>query len=171
MKMKLLSMFIVLFASAAFADHQPGHMDDQEGMGKEKKVEQLASELNLTEDQKTKIQASREKYKSQISSMETAFTAAREKFMTTVENPNASTAELESAYKQKEDAQRNLQDTIFKSRMEFREVLTPEQRTKMISKRDDKMDKKHDRREKYKDWKQDKKEKRDAAAPTPAPVK
>ena len=135
MKMKLLSLFVVLLASSSFAEHQPGHMDDQDGMGKEKKVEQLASELSLTEDQKVKIQASREKYKTQISSMEATFTAAREKFMTAVENPNTSTAELESAYKQKEDAQRALQDTIFKSRMEFRDVLTPEQRTKSKNRR------------------------------------
>jgi Spy/CpxP family protein refolding chaperone len=153
MKKKIFLLWIVLFTTTSFADQQQGRIsEDQDGMEKEKRIEQLATELGLTEEQKTKITASREKYKPQISSLEASFKSAREKFTAAVENPNASIGELESAYRQKEDAQRSLQDAIFKSRMDFREVLTPEQRTKMIAKRELSKDKaqgnKENRREK-----------------------
>jgi Spy/CpxP family protein refolding chaperone len=170
MKKSLIALLVVAFVTPVFANKHQGGADDD--AGKEKRVEQIASELGLSEEQKTKIQASREKYKTQITDKETAYNTAREKFSGVVENPNASTSEIESAYKQKEDAQRSLQDVVFKSRMEFREVLTPEQRTKMISKRDLKMDKKHDRREKFKEMKDKRKEKNNAksgeSAPAPA---
>lgn len=159
MKKSLIVLLVAGFITPVFAE-KPSENDD-EMMGKETRIEQLAGELGLTEEQKTKIQASREKYKTQIADKETAFNSAREKFMAVVQNPNASTSEIESAHKQKEDAQRALTDVIFKSRMEFRDVLTTEQRTKMISKREMRMDKRGDRREKMKEMKQNKKDKKE----------
>lgn len=162
---KMISIFAILFSSLAFAESAPDYLD--EGMEKEKKIEQIASELTLTEDQKTKIKTSREKYKSQISNLETSYDAAKEKFTTTASNPNASTAEVELAYKQKKDAQTVLQDAIFKSRMEFRDILTSEQRAKLVSKRQNKLDRKHDRREDFKEWKKESTNtKAGSAAPT-----
>lgn len=77
---------------------------------------------------------------------------------------------MESAYKQKQDAQRSLEDVIFSSRMEHREILTPDQRAKMISNREDKMEKKQERREKFKEWKKKKNEKRDTKSGDVAPT-
>ena len=167
MKKTFIALLIAGFITPVFAE-KPTANDEE--AGKEKRLEQIAGELGLTEEQKTKIQASREKYKTQITEKETAFSAAREKFTTLVQNPNASTSEIESAHKQKEDAGRALQDMIFKSRMEFREVLTPEQRTKMASRHDMKIEKKGDRREKMKEWKEKRKDKKDAKASTPEAV-
>ena len=172
MKKSLIALLVIAMFSPVFADHAPGHMDD-EGMGKEKKVDQLKSELGLSDEQVKKLEANREKYKSQISALEAKASSAREKFVSTINNPNASIVELEAAHKQKEDAKRNLEDMIFKSRMEYRELLTPEQRTKMISNREEKMERKQERREKFNDWKDKRKEKRDGKdeANAPAPAK
>lgn len=169
MKNKLLPLLLVALTMPAFADHRPGHDDDVEMMGKEKKIDQLVTDLGLSEEQSKKVQASREKYKTQITDKESAYNLARDQFHVTVKNPNATSADLQSAYKKKEDAQRALQDVLFESRMEFREILTAEQRSKLISKGEKS-------REKLKNWKEKRKDRKepDAAAPgnvpAPAPV-
>lgn len=172
MKKTWIAIITVLFVMPALAEHHPGHTSDGvENVEKEKKIDQLVSELGLSPEQTTKIQASREKYKNQINEKETAFATAREKFRVTVENPNASRPEIESAYKQKEDAQHSLQDTIFQSRMEFREILTPEQRSKTIAKHEDKKERRKDRKEKFKEWKENRKDKKESKSGTDASSK
>lgn len=127
--------FLIILSSSAFADQ---HADDQVPAGREKKVDQLKDKLTLTDDQKNKIQASREKYRAQILEKESAYNTAKDKFTAMIQNPNSTSTDLEALYKTQEDAHRALQDTLFQSRMEFRDILTPEQRTKMAVKREDK---------------------------------
>lgn len=170
MKKQLVTVLVAMMISPAFADHVQGHFNDKGSMAKEGKVEQLKSELGLTDDQTKKIEASREKFKPQIADLETKAKTARDQFASIINNPNASSSELESAYKQKQDAQRSLEDVIFSSRMEHREILTPDQRAKMISNREDKMEKKQERREKFKEWKKKKNEKRDTKSGDVAPT-
>ena len=122
---KTIVLLAALTASMAYA--QP-RLDEISPM---KKVEQLTADLGLTDDQKAKIQSSREKFRPQLNEKENAFNSAKNKFNTAIQNPNSSNADLETLYKQQEDSHRALQDVIFQSRMEFRSILTPEQRTKM----------------------------------------
>lgn len=79
MKKQLVTVLVAMMISPAFADHVQGHFNDKGSMAKEGKVEQLKSELGLTDDQTKKIEASREKFKPQIADLETKAKTARDR--------------------------------------------------------------------------------------------
>ncbi len=126
-------MFIVvMFAVPSFAMTQD--IPDHETIIKEKKIEQLTVEYNLTPTQQEQLRASREKYKPLITEKETIFKNAQEKFSAGINNPTTSKEELAQLFQQKMDANNALYFVHFQSRMEFRDILTPDQRSKMITK-------------------------------------
>lgn len=169
MKKSIIISLALLTTSISFAEPRS---DDQMSMTREKRVDQLTADLGLTDEQKKQIQSSRDKFRSLINEKEAAFGIAKNKFASAIQNPNSSSVDLETLYKQQEDAHRALQDIIFQSRMEFRNILTTEQRTKMISKRGE-------AREKVKPAKGSKEKKQDhippsatiSPLPPPTPVK
>lgn len=133
-------MFILCMSSPAFSDELG--VDDIGTLEKEKKITQFTTDLGLSTEQQNKLRASRDKYKPQIDEKLSKFKSANEKFSDAVKDSKTSVSELQALFQKRLDAANALQLVNFESRMDFRSILTEDQRTKLASSKEINKDKK-----------------------------
>lgn len=90
----------------------------------------LMEQLNLSADQKQRMESIRNQYKDQIRQRQDAVRKARQE-MKTMMDGNASTAQIRTQHEQISALQQQLMSTRMEMMLAMREVLTPEQRARM----------------------------------------
>jgi periplasmic protein CpxP/Spy len=90
----------------------------------------LFEQLNLSVDQKQKMQAVRDRYKDQISQRMQAMRQARQE-LETMMSGTANTSQIREKHRQIMGLRQQLEEVQFESMLAMREVLTSEQRSKL----------------------------------------
>ncbi|MBD0361654.1 MAG: Spy/CpxP family protein refolding chaperone [Coleofasciculus sp. C3-bin4] len=88
----------------------------------------LIEQLNLTEEQKQKLQAIQTQYKDQISQRKQALRQATQELRDLMAG-NASADEIRAKHRQVQGLRQQMEEVSFESMLAMREVLTPEQRS------------------------------------------
>ena len=87
----------------------------------------MMQKLNLTADQKTKIQAIQTKYKPQMEQKRQAVLQAMKDMHKLMSDPSATDDQLRTQHKKVQDLHQEIGTLAFESMLEVRKVLTPEQ--------------------------------------------
>jgi periplasmic protein CpxP/Spy len=90
----------------------------------------LFEQLNLSADQKQKMQAVRDRYKDQISQRMQAMRQARQE-LETMMSGTANTSQIREKHRQIMGLRQQLEEVRFENMLAMREVLTSEQRSKL----------------------------------------
>ena len=90
----------------------------------------MFDKLNLSADQKQKMQAVRDRYKDQISQRRQAVRQARQQLETMMAG-TANASEMREKYRQIIGLRQQLEEVQLESTLAMREVLTPEQRSQL----------------------------------------
>jgi Spy/CpxP family protein refolding chaperone len=90
----------------------------------------MFDQLNLSADQKQKMQAISDRYKDQISQRMQAVRQARQE-LATMMTGTATASEMREKHRQIIGLRQQLEDVQFESTLAMREVLTPEQRSQL----------------------------------------
>ena len=91
----------------------------------------LFDKLNLSADQKQKMQTVRDRYKEQVSQRMQAVRQARQELETMMSSPTANVSQMREKHRQIMGLRQQLEEVQFESTLAMREVLTPEQRTQL----------------------------------------
>ena len=91
----------------------------------------LFDKLNLSADQKQKMQGVRDRYKDQVSQRMQAVRQARQELETMMSSPTANASQMREKHRQIMGLRQQLEEVQFESTLAMREVLTPEQRTQL----------------------------------------
>ncbi len=91
----------------------------------------LFEKLNLSADQKQKMQTVRDRYKEQVSQRMQAVRQARQELETMMSSPTANVSQMREKHRQIMGLRQQLEEVQFESTLAMREVLTPEQRTQL----------------------------------------
>ena len=91
----------------------------------------LFDKLNLSADQKQKMQAVRDRYKDQVSQRMQAVRQARQELETMMSGTTANVSQIRDKHRQIIGLTQQLQELRFENTLAMREVLTPEQRTQL----------------------------------------
>jgi Spy/CpxP family protein refolding chaperone len=90
--------------------------------------ERLIEQLNLTDDQKSKIAANRQKYRGQMQKLRETMRSNQQELNSLLSN-NASDRDIRSKHQQISRNRQEISNLQFESFLEIRQVLTPAQRT------------------------------------------
>jgi Spy/CpxP family protein refolding chaperone len=129
--MKKLGMFafaLVMAASNAWAFGGGCGMGMGPGLGMNP---QWASNLNLTAEQKTQLQARHEAFAAEIEPLRNEMFTKREELRQLWANPNPDQAMISAKQREIRELQGQIQDKATQQRLGCLEVLTPEQREKL----------------------------------------
>ena len=121
---------------------------DQE-MGEKKSFrdgQKIFQKLNLDQEQRTKVQAVREKYKAQMKSLREQKRAAKEKMKSL--KSSGSDSEITAAHKNLQTAKNQLADLRLQRMLEMKKILTTEQFDKLQSFRKERKMGRKERKEK-----------------------
>ncbi|NJR22634.1 MAG: Spy/CpxP family protein refolding chaperone [Richelia sp. CSU_2_1] len=91
----------------------------------------LFEQLNLTAEQKQRMQAVRDRYKDQISQRMQAVRQARQELETMMSGTTANASQMRDKHRQIMGLRQQLEEVQFESMMAMREVLTAEQRSRL----------------------------------------
>lgn len=91
----------------------------------------LFDKLNLSADQKQKMQTVRDRYKEQVSQRMQAVRQARQELETMMSSPTANVSQMREKHRQIMGLRQQLEEVQFETTLSMREVLTPEQRTQL----------------------------------------
>ena len=91
----------------------------------------LFDQLNLSADQKQKMQAVRDRYKDQVSQRMQAVRQARQELETMMSGTTANASQMREKHRQIMGLRQQLEEVQFESTLSMREVLTPEQRSQL----------------------------------------
>lgn len=91
----------------------------------------LFEQLNLTAEQKQRMQAVRDRYKDQISQRMQAVRQARQELETMMSSATANATQMREKHRQIMGLRQQLEEVQFESMMAMREVLTAEQRSRL----------------------------------------
>ncbi|PSB05482.1 Spy protein, partial [filamentous cyanobacterium Phorm 46] len=91
----------------------------------------LFEQLNLSADQKQKMQAVRDRYKEQVSQRMQAIRQARQELETMMSSATANASQMREKHRQIMGLRQQLEDVQFESTLAMREVLTTEQRSQL----------------------------------------
>ncbi len=91
----------------------------------------LFDKLNLSADQKQKMQTVRDRYKEQVSQRMQAVRQARQELETMMSSPTANVGQMREKHRQIMGLRQQLEEVQFETTLSMREVLTPEQRTQL----------------------------------------
>lgn len=105
----------------------PGHRGARAGMQAGMQAGFMASQLNLTDDQKAAMKAIGQKHKDELKAMRQAQQDARKAFQSVMADPNAKAADIQSAHQTLSQRGLDLALAGHALRAEMRAVLTPEQ--------------------------------------------
>lgn len=91
----------------------------------------LIDKLDLSNDQKRKIQTIRNRYRSQMNSKRTAIQRANETMKNLMQNSNTSRRQLENQHRTISSLRQDLANLHFQQMMDIRDELTPAQRAEI----------------------------------------
>jgi periplasmic protein CpxP/Spy len=94
------------------------------------KENRMFDQLNLSAEQKQKMQGVRDRYKDQISQRMQAVRQARQELQTMMSG-TANTSQIREKHRQIMGLRQQLEEIQFESMLAMREVLTPEQRSQL----------------------------------------
>lgn len=117
-----------LFPSYAIAQETTEKPNKEEF--KKRRREQFRQQLNLSPEQAAEIDQIREQNKQDKQATREALRAARDK-MQTLMGSDATDDELRAQHRVLQDLRRDMGEARFETKLKIRQVLTPEQRTKM----------------------------------------
>ncbi len=117
-----------LFPSYAIAQETSEKPNKEEF--RKRRREQFRQQLNLTSEQAAEIDQIREQSKQDKESKRDALRAARDEMQTLMAS-DASDDELRAQHRVLQDLRREMGEARFETKLKIRQVLTPEQRTKM----------------------------------------
>jgi Spy/CpxP family protein refolding chaperone len=100
--------------------------------GNQFRKERLLEKLNLTAEQKEKIQQIQQKYQPELTQMRDNLRSERDELREMMSS-NESTNNLRSQHQKIVDLDQQLHNLNFESMLEMREVLTPEQRQEFVT--------------------------------------
>lgn len=92
-----------------------------------KKGEYLKKELNLSDDQLTKVKAIKKELKPDIRETKKAISGLRKDFAEALKDPKISSDELKKKFDLIQESKAELHQKMFSFMLKMREVLTPEQ--------------------------------------------
>lgn len=119
-----------LFPSYAVAQETSETEKPNKEEWRQQRQERFRQELNLTPEQTEQIDQIREQGKQAKQVQREEFRAAREKMQTLMAS-DASDDELRAQHQVMQDLRREMGEARFENKLKIRQVLTPEQRTKM----------------------------------------
>jgi Spy/CpxP family protein refolding chaperone len=93
-------------------------------------ADNVFQQLNLSDAQKAQIKSIRDQYQPQLTSQRKAFQQAQQELRTLMTS-NANSTEISEKHRQVMAIKQQLEDLQFQSMLAIREVLTPDQRTKL----------------------------------------
>lgn len=127
-KIMIASMFLVLalMVSGAMA----GSRGEWAGKGERSA---WLKELNLTEEQKGKIDTLRQSVRDDIAPLRNEMIKKRTELKLLWMEDNPDGAKIKAKQKEIRDLRAQMEDRLTDFRLEFRKILTPEQRTKILS--------------------------------------
>jgi periplasmic protein CpxP/Spy len=102
----------------------------QQGAKPQKGQDNLFQQLNLTPEQKAKIESIRAQSKDQLTNQRKAFQQAQQELRTLMAS-NADPNQIRDKHNQVMAMKQQLDNLQFESRLAMRDVLTPEQRTQL----------------------------------------
>lgn len=117
-----------LFPSYAIAQETTEKPNKEEF--KQRRREQFRQQLNLSPDQAAEIDQIREQNKQDKQAKRDAYRAARDEMQTLMAS-DASDDELRAQHQVLQNLRRDMGEARFETKLKIRQVLTPEQRTKM----------------------------------------
>ena len=91
----------------------------------------MFDQLNLSAEQKQKMQGVRDRYKEQVSQRMQAVRQARQELETMMSGTTANVSQIRDKHRQIMGLTQQLQELRFENTLAMREVLTPEQRTQL----------------------------------------
>lgn len=118
-----------LFPSYAIAQETPDKPNKEEF--KKRRREEFRQQLNLSPDQIAEIDQIREQNKQDKQAKREALRTARDKMQTLMAS-DATDDELRAQHRVLQDLRREMGEARFETKLKIRQVLTPEQRTKMV---------------------------------------
>ena len=113
-------LFIAQTSSPQRSESRPRRMNNSR--------EGLIEQLNLTDDQKSKVAAIRQKYRGKIQKLQETIRKNEQELNSLLSN-NASDREFRSKHQQISRNRQEMSNLQFESFLEIRQVLTPAQRT------------------------------------------
>jgi Spy/CpxP family protein refolding chaperone len=131
-RITLITALIIMFASAPLVMAQPRGMKGGMGPGGGRHASALAN-LNLTAEQSEKIRAMRETHHKDITPIQTKMFTKRAELRLLWMQTNPDSEKIKSIQKEILDLRGQLLDKKTDFRLEFRNILTPEQRTKLLA--------------------------------------
>lgn len=138
-KIILITTLITMLASAPLVMAQPRGMKGGMGPGGERHASALA-DLNLTAEQSEKIRAMREAHYKDIIPMQTKMFTKRAELRLLWMQTNPDSEKIKSKQKEILVLKGQLQEKKTDFRLEFLNILTPEQRTQLLAQR---LDRRH----------------------------
>ena len=108
----------------------PAHHHDMNKMERNRRME-LEASLNLTADQKQKMQTLREKYRPQAQANHNKLVAAMKEFEIVFVS-NKSKGDVDDAWDKVDNIREDMREDRAKWMLEAREILTPEQRRRFV---------------------------------------
>ena len=91
----------------------------------------MFDQLNLSAEQKQKMQGVRDRYKEQVSQRMQAVRQARQELETMMSSSTANVTQMRDKHRQIMGLRQQLEEVQFESTLAMREVLTPEQRNQL----------------------------------------
>jgi len=129
----MLTLGTTAAATAATADPSPAQPEtiaqNQRPNRSGGKENGLFEKLNLSAEQKQKMQALRDRYKEQVSQRMQAVRQARQELQTMMSSSTANASQMRDKHRQIMGLRQQLEEVQFESTLAMREVLTTEQRS------------------------------------------
>jgi Spy/CpxP family protein refolding chaperone len=127
----VLATALLFISSSAMAQPEPGMPPHGNGPRHEMMMPML-QKLNLTPDQKNKMQSIRKEKQTQTESLKNEIDAKRDAFHALMKS-DAAEAEIRKAHAALQALHQKMADLNFENLMAIRAILTPEQRKEMHS--------------------------------------
>ncbi len=127
----LLSSFIAV--PIVYAQHKPVMRGAVEHERMEKKIQEIYNRLNLSEDQKTQLEANKQKQNGQMKSFFAQMKTQRNAMHQELMKPDLDMNKVDSIQLQLKTLHSQMMDNRLNSILEVRRILTPDQFNKFIS--------------------------------------
>lgn len=125
MKRSLILFFLMVFVSSF------SYGNDDDVQGKWWKHPNIAKELELTNDQQNRIEAIFSSYRPQMIELDSKLKEKEGKLRDTRRNPNSTREEISKLNDEVEGIRGNMRRVRVDMFLQIRDVLTPQQRTKL----------------------------------------
>ncbi|MGE5444682.1 MAG: Spy/CpxP family protein refolding chaperone [Ignavibacteriales bacterium] len=125
MKRSLILFFLMVFVSSF------SYGNDDDVQGKWWKHPNIAKELELTNDQQNRIEAIFSSYRPQMIELDSKLKEKEGKLRDTRRNPNSTREEISRLNDEVEGIRGNMRKVRVDMFLQIRDVLTPQQRTKL----------------------------------------